>query len=111
MLREVVEVMLYSFFNLRAKWGSVVNATPQALCPPGKRPGTHYVGGLVGSRAGLDGCEKSGSHRDSIPEPFNPYGIAIPTTLTRPKHITRTGIYTYHKLLMNILSAVVHIAT
>jgi hypothetical protein len=31
--------------------------TPVAL-PPGKRPGTHCVGGWVDPRAGLDGCEK-----------------------------------------------------
>ena len=31
---------------------------PAAL-PPGKRPGTHCIGGLVGPRAGLDGCGKS----------------------------------------------------
>ena len=31
---------------------------PAAL-PPGKRPGTHYIGGSVGTRAGLDGCGKS----------------------------------------------------
>jgi len=31
---------------------------PAAL-PPGKIPGTHFVGGRVGSRAGLDGCGKS----------------------------------------------------
>jgi hypothetical protein len=31
---------------------------PAAL-PPGKRPGTHRIGGWVGPRAGLDGCEKS----------------------------------------------------
>jgi hypothetical protein len=28
---------------------------PAAL-PPGKRPGTHYIGGWVGPRADLDGC-------------------------------------------------------
>ena len=28
---------------------------PAAL-PPGKRPGTHCIGGWVGPRAGLDGC-------------------------------------------------------
>ena len=27
--------------------------------PPGKKSGTHCIGGLVGPRAGLDGCEKS----------------------------------------------------
>ena len=26
---------------------------------PGKRPGTHCIGGWVGPRAGLDGCGKS----------------------------------------------------
>jgi hypothetical protein len=31
---------------------------PAAL-PPGKRPGTHCIGGWVGSRAGLDGWGKS----------------------------------------------------
>jgi hypothetical protein len=41
---------------------------PAAL-PPGKRPGTHFIGSWVGPRAGLDGCGKSRPHRDSIPEP------------------------------------------
>jgi len=36
--------------------GWVVKA-PTAL-PPGKRPGTHRIGGCVGPRAGLDGCKK-----------------------------------------------------
>jgi hypothetical protein len=31
---------------------------PAAL-PLGKRPGTHFIGGWVGPRAGLDGCGKS----------------------------------------------------
>jgi hypothetical protein len=31
---------------------------PAALSP-GKTPGTHCAGGLVGLRAGLDGCGKS----------------------------------------------------
>ena len=31
---------------------------PAAL-PPGKSPGTHFIGGWVGPRAGLDGCGKS----------------------------------------------------
>ena len=44
---------------------------PEAL-PPGKRPGTHFIGGLVGPSAGLDGCEKSRRHWDSIPGPARP---------------------------------------
>ena len=41
---------------------------PAAL-PPGKRPGTHCIGGWVGPRAGLDECGKSRPHLDSIPGP------------------------------------------
>jgi len=37
--------------------------------PPGKKPGAHYTGGWVDTRAGPDGWEKSGPHRDSIPGP------------------------------------------
>jgi hypothetical protein len=40
-----------------------------AVLPPGKKPGTHCIGGWVGPRAGLDGCGKSRPHLDSIPEP------------------------------------------
>jgi hypothetical protein len=40
-----------------------------AVLPPGYRPGTHFIGGWVGPRAGLDGCEKSRPYRDSIPGP------------------------------------------
>jgi hypothetical protein len=44
---------------------------PAAL-QPGKRPGTHCIGGWVGPRDGLDGCGKSRPHRDSIPETSSP---------------------------------------
>ena len=37
---EGVEVKLYSFFNLGARWVWVVNATPRPLYPR-ERPGTH----------------------------------------------------------------------
>ena len=43
---------------------------PVAL--PQERPGTHYIGGWVGPRAGLDRCGKSRFHRDSIPGPSSP---------------------------------------
>jgi hypothetical protein len=32
---------------------------PPAALSPGKRRGTHCIGGCVGPRAGLDGCGKS----------------------------------------------------
>ena len=34
---------IYSFFNLGARWGWVVNETPRPLYPR-KRPGTHCIG-------------------------------------------------------------------
>jgi hypothetical protein len=35
-----------------------------AALPLGKRPGTHCIGGQVGSEVGLDWCGKSRPHRD-----------------------------------------------
>jgi hypothetical protein len=42
---------------------------------PGNRPGTHYIVGWVGPRAGLDGCGKS-----RPPPGFDPRG-AQPVTI------------------------------
>jgi hypothetical protein len=55
-----------------------------AALPPGKIPVTHFTGGWVGSRAGLDGYGKPRPHRDSIPGPSSSYPVAIPTTLPPP---------------------------
>jgi hypothetical protein len=65
------------------------NHAPAAL-PPGKRAGTHFTGGCVGPRAGLDVCGKSRPHRDSIPGPSSPWPVAIPTELYQ-------GIIKYEK--------------
>ena len=46
---------LYSVFNLGARWGWVVNATPRPLYAP-ELLDTHCTGGWVGLRAGLHGC-------------------------------------------------------
>jgi hypothetical protein len=59
------------FRDLGARRGWVVSSTPRPLYPR-ERPGTHYTGGWVGPRAGLDVCEKSRPHRDLIPGPFSP---------------------------------------
>ena len=56
-----VEVQLYSFHNLGARW-DVVNATPRPLYPRG-RPGTNCMGCCVGPMAGLDGSGKSRPHQ------------------------------------------------
>jgi len=63
--------IIYSFFNLGAGWGWVVNATLRLLYPR-ERPGTHFIGGRLGPRAGLDGCGISRPHRDSITGPSTP---------------------------------------
>jgi hypothetical protein len=77
--REGVEVQIYSFFNLGAGYGRVVKATPRPLYPR-ERPGTNCIGGCVGPKVGLDGCEKSRPHRYSNPGPSSPQRLAIPTT-------------------------------
>jgi len=66
-----VEVYLYSFFNLGARWEWLVKATPRPLYP-WERAGTHCTGGRVGPRTGLDGCGKSRLRRDSIPRASSP---------------------------------------
>jgi len=35
-----------------------------AILPPGKRPGTHFTGGWMGHRTGLEGRGKSRAHQD-----------------------------------------------
>jgi hypothetical protein len=64
--------------------GWVLNATP-AVLPPGKRLGTHCIGGWVGPSANLDGRGKSRPNRASIPGPSSPWRVAIPTQLSRPQ--------------------------
>jgi hypothetical protein len=56
--RGRVEIWLYFFLNLGARWEWVVNATPRPLYPR-ERPGTDYAGGWVDPRANLDGCGNS----------------------------------------------------
>ena len=66
-----VEVQLYSFLNLGARWGWVVSTTPRPVYTQ-ERPGTHCTEGWLGFKAVLDGCGKSRSHRDMIPVPPSP---------------------------------------
>jgi len=52
--RRGVEIWLYSFFHLGARWGGWSTPHPDHFTP-GKRHGTHCTEGWVGPRAGLDG--------------------------------------------------------
>ena len=65
--RGGVEVYPYSFFNLHRRGSGWSTPRPRRFTP-GKKYGTHCIGGWVGPRTGLDGCGKSRLHRDSIPE-------------------------------------------
>jgi hypothetical protein len=65
-----------TLFNLGVRWGWAVNTTPRPLYPR-ERPGTDCIGGWMGPKAGLDGCEKSRPHQDSIPGPSKLF-ITIP---------------------------------
>jgi hypothetical protein len=61
-------------------WSTPRHATPRHATPrhasaalfPGRRRGTHCTGGLVGSRAALDGRGKFYPHQDSIPGHSSP---------------------------------------
>jgi len=48
----------YSYFNISARWGWMVNTMPWLL-HPWEWPSTHCVEGWVSHRAGLEGCGKS----------------------------------------------------
>jgi hypothetical protein len=49
------EVWLLLIHDLGTRWGWVVSVTPQPRFTPGERtPGTHWTGGWMGPRAGLD---------------------------------------------------------
>jgi hypothetical protein len=62
---RVRDIALHSL-DLGARGGWVGGTMSQQLYPL-ERPSTHYTGGWVGPRAGLDVCEKPRPHRDSIP--------------------------------------------
>jgi hypothetical protein len=57
--------------DLGTKRGWVVSITPRPLYT-WERFSTHWTGGWVGPRAGLDVCEKSRPYRDSISGPSSP---------------------------------------
>ena len=62
----------------------MVSSTPRPHFTPRERPGTHFTGGWVGPRGGLDRCGKSRPHRDSIPDRPTRSSVAIPTELPDP---------------------------
>jgi len=67
-------------------------ARPGCTLPLGK-PGTHFTGGWVGPRAGLDGWKISSPLEFDL-GPSSPKSVAMPTELLGP-HITYIYIYIY----------------
>jgi hypothetical protein len=49
-----MEQWRYRTFNHSTRWEWVVRFTPRPLCFQRKNPGTHWTGGWVGPRAGLE---------------------------------------------------------
>ena len=56
------------------------------------RPGTHFTGGSVGTRADVDGCGKSCPHRDSIPGMLCPSESLYQLSCPGPPSRTRNTI-------------------
>ena len=56
-----------------------------AALPLGKRHGTHFIGGWVGPRAGLDGCGKS-RPPTGIRSPYRPARSELLYRLSYPGH-------------------------
>ena len=73
-----------------------VKATPWALYPR-KRPGTHCMGGWVGPRASLDGCEKSRPPLGFDPQTVHPVAILY-TNYAIPAHTKRFSIKEFYVL-------------
>jgi len=65
--------------------GWVVNDTPRPLYSR-ERPGTHCIGGWVGPGPVWTDADNLAPHRNSIPGPFSPYRVTVPTALFRPMH-------------------------
>ena len=66
----------------------MVNVTPQPLYPR-ERPGTHCIGGWVGSRTGLEGCGKSRPPTGFDPRTVQPVASRY-TGWDIPTHIHKT---------------------
>jgi hypothetical protein len=64
---------MYSFtLSLSSALDGVGGQSHAPAAVPREIPGTHCMGGLVGLRAGLDGCGLYRPYRDSIPGPSSP---------------------------------------
>jgi len=75
---------------------------PAALYPR-ERPGTHYTGGWVGTRAGLDRCGKSRPHRNSIPRTIQSVASRYTDLATRSTKVLECRNFNFQCVGMNAL--------
>ena len=97
---EEPEGELYPSFNLGARCGRMVNATPRQFYPR-KRAGTPCIGGWVVPKAGLDGFGKPLPRRDSIPGPSSSTTL-VPDTVGIVYRLVTSG---FKQNAYNFLSA------
>jgi len=71
--------LLFHDHGIRRGWG--VSVTPRSLFTPRERPGTHFIGGWVGPRAGLD---RRGKFR--LPPGFDPRTVQPVDSLINSVH-------------------------
>ena len=79
------------FHDRGTRRGWVVSSTPRPHFTPRERPGTHFTGGWVDPRPGLDG-RKISSPPGFDPGPSSPYSVVIPTELPCPPIIHRISL-------------------
>ena len=77
-------------------------ARPAAIYPR-ERPGTHFTGGWVNPKVGLDGRKNSSPPGfDSVPS--NPWSVVIPTELPGPRFYIYIYIYIYiYKIFASVI--------
>jgi hypothetical protein len=76
------------------------SAAPLGRTLPQERPGTHFTGGWVGPRTGLDG-RKISSSPGFDPGPSSPQSVTIPTELPGPHLNTCIVRKKYHPTTTN----------
>jgi hypothetical protein len=94
------------FLDLGNSWRWVVSFTPQTHNPRGNSPGTHWIGGWVGSRTGLVDVEK---RRFSIPLGLELQSLCRPTRSQSLYGLRYPGS-TFHKYIThNLLLYEIHV--
>jgi len=83
--------LLFLDHDTRMGWG--VSVTPRSLFTPQEKPSTHYTGGLVGPRAGLDRCGKSHSLPAFDPRTVQPVASRYTDWATRPYFRVNSGYF------------------